>query len=232
MGSNRSARWRALEECAAEVPSGGEPAWKVFMERLEPELQVLVRYQKLGRLHAHEDTVADVVLAVFEKLARDDYRTLHAYLARDPRPSFSAWMRRVVQSAAIDYMRTRAEYKRTAEPGEERWHELATLTSGVGARLPGTLTEKRRQLVRDLRQAVQIASHDGAAALARTWRIAEVQARRVANKGELYEPVLQRVFAGFTYAEIATELELSRREVELIVQYLVELFTNRYGDEP
>ena len=232
MSSHRSARWRALEQCASDVLCGGKPEWTAFMERLEPELQVLVRYQKLGRLHAHEDTMADVVLAVFEKLARDDYRAMRAYFARDPRPSFSAWMRRVVQSSAIDYMRTRAEYKRTADSGEGRWRELATLTSGVGARMSGSLTEKRNQLLRDLREAVEIATHDGAAALARTWRVSEVAARRVTKKGDLYEPVLQRVFAGFTYAEIATELELSPREVELIVQYLVELFTNRYGDEP
>lgn len=231
MAGNRARRWRAIERVAAGVLNGGDAAWSELMRVLEPELQVLVRYQKIGRLRGRSDEAHDIILAVFEKLKRDDCRALRGYFDREQRPSFAAWMRRVVQSCAIDYMRGHAEYNRAATDSQQRWNTLATLTTGVGAKLRGTLEDKRAQVIRDLREAVRITGADGAEALASRWNVGAVQARRVAKKGDLYEPVLQRVFAGFSYPEIAAELELSRREVELIVQYLVELLTARYESD-
>ncbi len=52
--------------------------------------------------------------------------------------------------------------------------------------------------------------------------------RRLVRKGALFGPVLNLLFQGKSSAEIAPDLSVTRREVELSVQYVEEFLAARY----
>ena len=229
--------WSRLETSAARAAAGDEDAWSEFMAGLSPKLSHLVRRQRIGRLRAREDDVQNIVVRVFEKLARDERAPLRRYFAMARRPSFPGWLARVVRSSAIDYMRLHPEYRRPRGPGanevpsDERWVSLETLTTGVGVQGPDSLADKRRQVVRDIRAAHEQAKAGDLEQLARAWKVQVLHMRRLANKGHLYEPVMELLFRGHSQREIASELDISRREVELIQEYVRDFLQARYRQQ-
>jgi DNA-binding NarL/FixJ family response regulator len=68
---------------------------------------------------------------------------------------------------------------------------------------------------------------DAIALLAAEWRITRLHVRRLLARRQQYVAILRAVLAGFSYPEVATQLGLSRREVELTVRYLEELLGAR-----
>jgi DNA-directed RNA polymerase specialized sigma24 family protein len=174
------------------------------------------------------------VVAVFEKLSSRDFRTLSRYAGMAARPSFEGWIRRVVRSCAIDYLRRHPEYRRT-ETGEatnDRWVSLATLTSAAGVPADSAAA-KRREVLDALAKtvaAVAAADTEGAADLARQWRIAPVHTQRVAERGDRMVEVVELLFQGHRHGAIADQLGLSRREVELAIQHVEQLLTARWKE--
>ena len=155
-----------------------------------------------------------------------------ARLAKDP--DGEAWVRVLVRSAAIDVMRGRPEFRRGGGEREHGWFSLATLVTRDGMRAPDTLAAKQREVERFMSESVRAAKEamagrpsSAASSLAERWRIPVLHTRRLVKKVELYEPILQRVLAGQSYPEVASALELSRREVELVIGYIEELFHAR-----
>lgn len=189
----------------------------------------MARSQRIGRLRSRDDDLRDIIVRVFEKLHRENFATLRGYFEHDSPPSFAGWMRSVVRSCAIDHMRAHPEFKRAATDSEQRWVSLATLGSvAPDARAPSSITYKRRQVLRDVANITDRVEQLGADEAARALGINRTHARRVAKKGAHYVPVLELLFAGHSYPEIAERLDLTRREVELIVGYVEELLTAKY----
>ena len=110
--------WKTIEDLAKRViGEDGAASWPALMAALQPKLQVLVRYQKIGRLRRREDDLRNIVVKVFEKLSARDFAALRSYFAMAQPPSFTGWLRRVVRTSAIDYMRQHPEYRRAAAAG-------------------------------------------------------------------------------------------------------------------
>ena len=68
--------------------------------------------------------------------------------------------------------------------------------------------------------------------LALEWKISRIHVRRLATKGEQLLAVLAGTFEGRNHGEIAQQLAITRREVQLAVGYIEELMTARFATEP
>ena len=240
--------WAHIYALAVRVGAGDRPAWPELMAALEPKLQILVRYQKIGRLRSREDDLRNVVVAVFEKLASRDFAALRRFSEMTGRPSFEAWIRRVMRSVAIDYLRGHAEYRRTGTRSSERgsadrWVSLLTYTTGVGAIAPDSAAQRRREVLAALAETVAVcagvrAGDAEAETVAAQLGLAPLHVRRIAKRGPRMQDVVSLLFEGYRHGSIADQLGLSRREVELAIKHVEELLVARWGqgqgasDEP
>jgi DNA-directed RNA polymerase specialized sigma24 family protein len=210
-------------------------AWPALMAALEPELLAFARRQPVGRLRGKEDTPREIVAAVFARFHANDFAVIHRLCTQEPRPELRAWLRVVVRRAAIDHMRTTPEFARS----ENRWVSLATLSSR-GAAVPNdSLVDKRREVLTALRDMVERArveaaargNDDAIAHLALEWRLERLHVRRLIARGEQYRAVVEALLAGHSHTDIAAQLGLSRREVELTLSYVEELLHARFTSE-
>ncbi len=233
------ASWAHIHGLAERAGAGDRTAWPELMAALEPKLQVLVRYQKIGRLRSRDEDLRNVVVAVFDKLERRDFEALRRFAAMDGRPSFEAWIRRVLRSVAIDYLRGHAEYRRgdTGSGSNPQWVSLATLSSGDTASLlaagVSSGLERRREVLAALAATVaackDVAGHaETIAAVAEKLRLDPLHVRRAAERGPRMQEVVELLFAGHRHDSIADLLGLSRREVELAVKHAEELLVARW----
>ncbi len=226
--------WDEIANSLEAIAEGKTSAWSTLLEQLEPEIDRIARYQKIGRLRTDEDAIRDIVTKVIARLHAGDYRAVKKLFALDEPPKVKAWMRVLVRSAAIDVMRAQPEFLRANKKNSAGWISLDTLVTVDGVKTPDSLVAKQREVEQfmaraslDARSAIAEHGDDAASALAELWKIAPVHARRIIKKVEVFEPVLKMVLAGFNYIEIAKELSLSRREVELTVGYIEEFFHAR-----
>jgi DNA-directed RNA polymerase specialized sigma24 family protein len=213
-----------------------DPAtWPALLVGLEPELVAMARRQRTGRLRDHEDSPREIVAAVFARLHARDHAVIRRLCAIEPRPQLRAWLRVVVRRAAIDYLRAHPEYER----GGNRWVSLATLSSeATAAAKPDSLAEKRAEVVSSLREMVTRAAaettargDDAIGHLAIEWGIERIHVRRLSARGANYLAVIEALFAGHSHTEIAAQLGLTRREVELTLGYVEDLLRARFATE-
>jgi DNA-directed RNA polymerase specialized sigma24 family protein len=230
--------WAYIQGLAERVGAGETDAWAALMAALEPRLQVLVRYQRIGRLRSREDDLRNVVVAVFEKLRRRDHAVLRAYASMPGRPGFEAWIRRVVKSVAIDYLRGHEEYKRegSAAGSGDRWVSLHALTGSGVAMAPASAEARRREVLLALAATVAAAAEikdagADAAAVASRLGVAPVHVRRAAERGERMQAVVELLFQGHRHGSIADALGLSRREVEIAIKHVEELLVARLNPD-
>jgi DNA-directed RNA polymerase specialized sigma24 family protein len=211
-------------------------AWPALLAALEPELIAIARRQPIGRLRDRDDTPREIVSRVFARLHARDHAAIHKLCAIDPPPELRAWLRVLVRRSAIDYMRAHSEYERATPTRPDRWISLATLTSAAPARGPDSLAEQRALVLTEVRALVaraeaELRAHgdDAFGALALEWRLSRLQVRRLAVHGARFVDVLVATLAGHAQTEIAAQLALTRREVELTVRYLEELLRARFA---
>lgn len=216
------------------VAEGGAGAWEELLVQLSPRLETLARRQPIGRLRDDQDAQRDIVAKVIGRLHASDHKTIRNWAGQDEPPPLGAWIRVLVRSAAIDVMRARPEYIRGTKQKAPGWFSLATLVTQVGAQHANTLAEKQREVEQFLAAAIAqarivlaSASADAASTLAGEWKVAVVHARRLLKRIDAYEKILSMALAGHSYVEIGKELDLSRREVELIAGYIEEFFHAR-----
>lgn len=226
--------WEHIAIHFREVAAEKEGAWGKLLTALSPELEKLSRHQPIGRLRDDDDARRDIIAKVIARLHAHDYRTIKNWAA-DPEPAPPrAWIRVLVRSAAIDVMRARPEYIRASEKRLPGWFSLATLATQAGAPQADSLLVKQKEVERFMKSAVEAAQEElqnhgdeAAGQLAKTWKIPLVHTRRLVKRIDDYQKVLAMVLAGHSYKEVAQTLELSRREVELIVDYIEEFFHAR-----
>lgn len=210
----------------------GDDGWHALLVVLEPELTRLARSQPIGRLRLRDDSPSEIATRVIAKLRARDHAAIRKLLAADPPPNLEAWLRVVVKRSAIDLMRGHPEFDRRGGGG--RWVTLVSLTSEAGGRAPDSLEQKRREVLEFVSASVERAraahaAHGEAAfaQLALEWQIGRIHLRRLVLHGPRFLDVLQALLAGYSQAETATRLALSRREVELTMRYLEELLAAR-----
>jgi DNA-directed RNA polymerase specialized sigma24 family protein len=217
------------------VADTGAPAWPALLVALEPELALMAKRQPIGRLRDREDSPREIVTRAIARLHARDFAAVKKLVALDPKPELQAWLRVLVRRSAIDYMRESPEYQRGNATRADKWISLATLSSsGHPAQGPDSLAEKRDQVMGFVRDAAARATaeskqhgEDAIARLALEWKIGRIHVRRLIARSAQYVAVLTAVLAGHSYPEIATQLTLSRREVELTVRYIEELLQAR-----
>ena len=221
------ADWSAIAAQLRAVAEQGDPAWPTLQAALHGELARLARFQPIGRLRRDVDAPHEIVARVLSRLHANDYRAIKKLFAADQPPEVQAWIRVLVRSAAIDFMREHTDYVRGSVRQEAGWISLNTLASTDGTPRANSLVEKQREVERFLTQALEAARQavdehgdDAASALALAWKIEPLQARRLVKKGAQYLPILRLVLAGHSYPEVAATLDITRREVELIVSYI------------
>ncbi|MFT3692047.1 MAG: hypothetical protein QM831_02820 [Kofleriaceae bacterium] len=210
-------------------------AWPELMAALDPELLVMARQQRIGRLRDNEDSPREIVAAVYKRMHANDHAFIKRLCALEPRPELQAWLRVVVRRAAIDYMRSNPEFARS----ENRWISLATLTSSAPGVPADSLVEKRAEVVRSLREMVDAATRETAARgaddaighLALEWGMERLHVRRLVARGTQYIAVVEKILAGGSHTEIAEQLGMTRREVELTLGYVEELLRARFATE-
>ncbi len=228
--------WTLIAQALRAVSTTGEPAWPALQAALHGPITQLARYQPIGRLRDDIDTGAEVAVRVLAKLRANDFRAVRSLFATDQPPEPRAWLRVVVRSVAIDFMREHDAFVRGRKTEDARWISIQSLASDLGAGVPNSLADKRRELERFLAGCVDAATDaaassdpDGAqGALALAWNVEPLHVRRLVTKGVRYGPVLELVLAGHSYPEVATHLGLSRREVELVISYIEELLRARH----
>ena len=225
--------WDHIGVLMKAVAESGDDAWHPLLEALQPELLRIARRQPIGRLRDLEDTPHEIVTRVFARLHSRDYAAVRKVVGLENPPPLRAWFRVLVKRSAIDYLREQPEFERRGAEGPG-WYSLITLTTGAGAANPDTLSEKKREVLRFLGEAVDRArgeleknGEDSYNQLALEWGIARIHVRRLAKKGERFVAVLESVLAGRSYPETAKLLDLSRREVELSVRYIEEMLNAR-----
>ena len=225
-----------LWEYLRGVAQHGETAWQALLERLEPVLTRLAERHTPPPLQHSDDAPREIVLRTIARLHAKDFAAVKKLVALDPAPELQAWLRVLVKRSAIDHMRELPEYERATAKRDHRWVSLATLSSSVApAAIPDSLAVKRdlvTAFVREMaeRAAAEQRAHGDEEAIARhaaDWRITRLHVRRLLARRDHYVAVLRAVLAGFSYPEVATQLGLSRREVELTVRYLEELLGAR-----
>lgn len=230
--------WACFRAVAA---TSNDADWKALLVELEPELMLMARNQPIGRLRDREDSPREIVTRVVARLFGKQYAAVNKLCALDPPPELRAWLRVLVRRSAIDYMREHPEFDRGNVERAPRWISLASLGSGEAiAADPGSLAEKRAQVITFVRSAVDeaIAAHkaegdDALFRLALEWKITRIHVRRVVKHGEQYVSVLTHVLEGQSYPETAAKLGITRREVELTVRYIEELLrARRFGMDP
>lgn len=223
--------WEQIGVELEAVARGEDGAWERLIVALTPELETFARRAPIGRLRYDEDARRDIIAGTIARLHRDDHAAIRRMLAQPERPPLIAWFRLIVRRVAIDVLRGRPEFVRAARERDAGWLSISTLVSRHGAASPASLEAKRREVVRFLAEAVEevraaIARHgDGAAdALATAWGVPVLHARRIVKRADDYVAVLAGVFAGHTHVELADQLGRTVREIELVLDYLEELF--------
>ena len=212
--------WDALASQLRAVADGDSAQWPAIQQALHPELVKLARYAPIGRLRSDLDAAHEVATRVLERLHAHEFRAVQRLFSTEREPVVRAWIQVLVRTAAIDVMRAQPEYRRA----ETKWISLATLSTNPGSPPPASLVEKQRDVERFLVRAIEEAAEPDIAA---RWKIDPKHVKRLITKGERYLPVLRLVLAGHSYPEIATQLSLTRREVELVVEYIEDLLQAR-----
>lgn len=223
--------WRLLHA----VVASGDAAWPALAAELEPHLLVMAKHQPIGRLSDREDSPREIVTRVLVRLHKRDFDAIRRLCSLEPRPELRAWLRVIVKRSAIDYMRESPEYERGNAKRDDRWISLATLSSRAIAPAEDSMKVKRELVLAFVRDAVERATAeteergtDGAIAhLALLWKIDRTHVRRLIARGEQYLKVLAAVLGGHSYPETATELGITRREVELTIRYIEDLLEAR-----
>jgi DNA-directed RNA polymerase specialized sigma24 family protein len=217
-----------------EVARTGETAWPALLAALEPELLALARWQPVGRLRMQEDTPREIVTRVFAKLHAHDRALVTKLCAMDPPPVLRAWLSVLVRRSAIDFMRASPEFERETETRPPRWVSLATLTSLAPSPDPSSLVEQRALVAKTVGEMVQRATElhrergdDAFTQLALEWKVPRIHVRRLVKKGDQFLAVLGAILEGHQQGDIASKLDVTRREVELTVRYLEELLQAR-----
>ncbi len=222
--------WEQIGLHLQEVAAGNPEAWEQLLALLSPLVERCSRAQPIGRLRDDEDAVRDIVAKVIAKLHANEHRTIKKFVEKEDPPPLEAWIRVLVRSAAIDVMRAHPEFVRGSKKREPGWLSLATLVTREGP-APNTLAAKQREVetflaqsMREAREELERSPSDAAANLAAAWKIPVLHTRRLVKRVDVYERVLDHVLAGPSYVEVAAELRMSRREVELVVGYIEEFF--------
>jgi hypothetical protein len=216
------------------VVASGEAAWQPLAAALFPALLKLAGHQPIGRMRNDKDAAHEISTRVLERLHRREFAAIHKLCAAEPTPKLDAWLRVLVRNAAIDAVRDAPEFERATERRDARWISLDTLVSTPGA-LPDSLVEKRRTVLAFIAAAVarveavsrEKSGDDVLAALATEWGIGRIHVRRLVQRGARYLAVIDAVLAGNSYPEVAEQQAITRREVELTVQYVEELLAAR-----
>lgn len=226
--------WERVAGQLRVIAAHGGDGWSAVQEALHPELLRIARRQPIGRLRDDRDAAHEVATRVLERLHAHEFRAVKRLFETEREPVVRAWIQVLVRTAAIDVMRQHAEYRRAGVRETAGWISLATLASNPGSPAPSSLVQKQRELerfiARTLDEVDAATAEHGAemtAVLAARWGVEPLHVRRLATKGERYLPVLRLVLAGHSYPEVATQLSLSRREVELLIQYLEQLLQSR-----
>jgi len=218
--------WQLLRAVAADDAA----AWPALVTQLEPLLVQFARRQPIGRLRDRDDTPREIVTRVIARLHAREHAAIRKLVVLEPAPELRAWLRVLVRRSAIDYMRETPEFERASN----RWISLASLTSAAPSPEPDTLAEKRAEVVAFVRGALDHVRREsqqhGDEALSRValeWKLARIHVRRLLARGDQYLAVLSAVLAGHSYPEVAEQLAITRREVELTIRYLEELLAAR-----
>jgi DNA-directed RNA polymerase specialized sigma24 family protein len=216
------------------VVANGESAWQSLAAALFPALLPIAAFQPVGRLRKDQDTAREIVTRVLERLHAREFSAVKKLCAAEPPPPLEAWLRVLVRHAAIDAVRDEPEFERATQRRDARWISLDTLVSMPGA-VPDSLVEKRRSVLAFIAAAVarveavsrEKTGDDVLAALATEWAIGRIHVRRLVQRGARYLAVIEAVLAGHSYPEVADQQGITRREVELTVQYVEELLAAR-----
>jgi hypothetical protein len=219
--------WELLASQLRVVANGDLAQWPQIQTMLHPELVRLARQAPIGRLRGDVDAAHEVAARVLERLHAHELRAVKRLFSTEREPVVRAWIQVLVRTTAIDVMRQHAEYQRGSPRRAAGWVSLATLASDFGALAATSLVEKQRDLERFLARAIDEAAEATPDELAARWQIEAIHTRRLVTKGPRYLPVLRLVLAGHSYPEVATQLSLTRREVELVVAYIEELLHAR-----
>ncbi|MGE3765491.1 MAG: hypothetical protein AB7L94_24745 [Kofleriaceae bacterium] len=228
---------RSLDELWPQfraVASDGEPAWQALAAALHPAVLRLASHQPIGRLRNDKDAAHEIATRVLERLHAREFSAIKKLCAAQNAPSLEAWLRVLVKNAAIDVVRDAPEFERKTVARDARWISLDTLASTPGA-VPDSLVEKRRAVIAFITAAVERmeavarekSGDEVLAALATEWGINRIHVRRLVQRGARYLAVIEAVLAGYSYPEVAAQLDSTRREVELTVQYIEELLAAR-----
>jgi DNA-directed RNA polymerase specialized sigma24 family protein len=228
------ADWTELWARFHAVAAAGEAEWPALLVALEPVLESLASRQPIGRLRDTEDSPREIVTRVLGRLHASEFNAIRKLCALTPPPELRAWLRVLVRRSAIDFMRESPEYLRGGTDRPARWISLASLSSGTSAPAPDSIAEKRRLLLKYVRELVERATSEyreygdhAYGRLALVWKVERIHVRRMVAKGEQFLRVLENVLEGFSYPETAERLGLTRREVELSVRYLEALLRER-----
>lgn len=226
--------WSDLEARVRAVAREGAQAWPALASALDVLVTRLARNQPIGRLRKDVDAVREVSAGVLARLHANEFRAIHRYVESDPPPPIEAWLRLIVRTTAIDVLRRHGDYVRAGVEREAGWVSLVSFVSGERGREPSSLEAKRREVESFLAAALERAREvharagaEGALQLAITWQVEPLHVRRLITKGERYLPVLRLVLAGHSYPEVAAQLSVTRREVELVVEYIEALLHAR-----
>lgn len=123
---------------------GGEAAaWQAFVAALEPALvQLLSRSRVMGHLRENVDDCRAVVVAVLERLKKNDFRALRLFapwMEVHPGKGFGDWIRIVATNRARDHVTARAVL--------ETLRTLTDSLEGVGRRPAFTDAMQARQIL-------------------------------------------------------------------------------------
>jgi DNA-directed RNA polymerase specialized sigma24 family protein len=219
-----------MESLAASAIEGRQ-GWQSFVALVHPRAVELARFQPIGRLRDRPDELHEIALRVVAKLHRDNHHVLRAYFAKPDRPSFRAWMKRVVASTALDHLRQHPEFRRSGATSD-RWIDLVSLASQCDTDPNASIEQKRDQVLRDLQailDAVTRGSDDSLPMLAARWHVSAASLKRLRNRSDHAIAILRATLAGLSQREVAASLGLSRRDVELTLGYVEELLRARYA---
>lgn len=226
--------WSELEARVRAVSREGAQAWPALAAALDTIVTRLARNQPIGRLRKDVDAVREVVAGVLARLHAHEFRAIHRYVESTPPPPIEAWLRLIVRTTAIDVLRRHGDYVRAGVDRAAGWVSLVSYVSGERGGEPSSLEAKRREVEGFLATALEHAREvharsgaDGLQQLAIAWEVEPLHVRRLVTKGERYLPVLRLVLAGHSYPEVAAQLGVTRREVELVVEYIEGLLHAR-----